>query len=145
MNIKLKFQSKFLPKRSLFGFKVLNIWQSIISAYFFIIIERLVIPFFGYENAEVKASLFFIALTNTSVFILIINSLIRIRKFNLILLFFEVPLVFYTPRILNKIFISFAYLIELFRPWHDLLSEDINCLYIYFRCLCRKLLECSFY
>jgi len=114
MNIEFKFIDKILPKRSLFGFEVLNTTQSLTSAYFFIFIEHLLLPSFGFENVQIKAGLLFVFLINLSIFILLVNSLIRVSKFNLILFLLQAPLIIYTPNILNKIFISSSSFIRLY-------------------------------
>ena len=114
MNKKIKIVDKFLPQRSILGFKVLNSWQSIIAAYFFILVQFFLTPYFGFESGEIKASLFFIILINVSIFILLINSLIRIRNINLLFLFFEIPLIIYTPQFVKKIVTSLYYIKQIY-------------------------------
>ena len=113
MNKEIKLLDRFLPKYSLFGFKVLNRWQSIFSAYILIFFELMITPYFNYDGEQIEAGIFFIILNNISIFILLINSLVRIRKLNILLLF-DFPLIIFSPTLLKKIYISLYYLKEVY-------------------------------
>ncbi len=92
------------PNYGLFGFKILNYWQSILSAYIFILFEFLIVPFFGVEQKHLMASLLFILLINLSIIILIFNSIIKTKSVNINSLIINTPLYIYIPFSLNKIF-----------------------------------------
>ncbi len=96
--------------RSIFGFKILNAWYSILWSYIFILYQVLILPFLSFDNSYVIASILFILLINFSITILIINSVIRIRKFNSLFLLLDTPLLIYLPFTINKIFFSLNYL-----------------------------------
>jgi len=112
MNNKLSSLRNFFPSKSLFGFKILSSWHSVLTCYYFILCEYFLTPFFGIETEEVVAGLFFILLINFSIIILILNSLIRFNKNNLLLCMLIIPLVIYTPVSLNKIFLNLSYLVS---------------------------------
>ena len=114
MNKEIKLVKKFFLQRSLFGFKVLNSLHSMIVAYVFIFIEFFITPYFGFEGGEIKAGIFFLLLINTSIFILLINSLIRISNKSLFLLIFCFPLIIYSPQLLRKIVTSLYYLKQIY-------------------------------
>ena len=101
---------KYVPTRSLLGFKILNSWHSIINAYFLIIVDFFIPPLFGVETNQLIAGIYFIVTINSSIVILIINSVIRINKFNLFILLLEVPLLIYIPKAIDKIFRELNYL-----------------------------------
>ncbi len=87
---------------SLLGFKILNSWHSILSAYFLLLFEFLITPYFGIENVEYLSGLLFIFLANVSIMILIFNALLRISKVYFYYKLFSIPLLLYFPISLNK-------------------------------------------
>ena len=87
---------------SILGFKILNFWHSVISAYLFVFFEFLVTPYFGYEEVQYLSGLLFILLLNISVIILIINSCFRISKPYVYHVIFIIPLLLYLPSSLYK-------------------------------------------
>ena len=97
MKNKIILKELYLQKYSIFGFKILNSWKSIFSAYSFILIEYFITPYFGVENTQIKASILFILIINTSISILIVNSILRIRKVDLYFILLEIPLILYFP------------------------------------------------
>ena len=98
------------PQYGLFGFKILNYWQSILFSYIFILSEFLIVPFFGFEQKHVIAGALFILLINISIIILIFNSIIKIKRFNINLLILNTPLYIYIPFSLHKIFNQISFL-----------------------------------
>ena len=99
---------------SILGFKILNFWHSIISAYLFVFFEFLVTPYFGSEEVQYLAGLLFILLLNTSAIILIINSCLRILKSYIYHVIFIIPLLIYLPFSLYKIIFALSRLKLLF-------------------------------
>ena len=92
------------PKKSIFGFKVLNSIQSLLAAYMLLIIFYIAYPFFGNKNIELKAGSTFTLLSNLSIYILILNSFHKrkkIKPFHWIL--FNLPLWIYLPFSLNYV------------------------------------------
>ena len=91
------------PKKSIFGFKVLNSTHSIITGYLLLSFSKLITPLFGQERIEVIASSLFILLSNTSIIILILNSIIQ-RSTRKIYpwIFYNLPLWIYVPIIIRK-------------------------------------------
>jgi len=87
---------------SILGFKILNSWHSILSAYFLLFFEFLVTPHFGFEKVQYLSGLIFISLLNISVMILTANSLLRISKAYIYHMIFSIPLSLYFPFSLNK-------------------------------------------
>ena len=81
------------PKKSIFGFKILNSSHSIITAYLLLSFSILISPFFGQEIIELIASSLFILISNASIIILILNSIIqRSRKKLYPWIFYNIPL-----------------------------------------------------
>ncbi len=105
--------SKF-PDHGLFGFKIINYWQSILFAYIFIFFQFLIVPFFGYDPSQLISGALFIFLINLSIIILICNSLIKIKSVNFNTLIINTPLYIFIPFSLHKIFIQLNYLISLY-------------------------------
>jgi len=91
-----------IPDKSIFGFKVLNSWQSILTAYTFIIVQNLLTPLFGNSNKEIFSASLFIITSNISILILIFNSIIRIKKRTYIWLIFYFPLIIYIPFVIKS-------------------------------------------
>ena len=71
---------RYFPDRSLFGYKVLNSWNSILLAYFFIGLQLIITPLFGVSFNQLIAGSFFILLINISILILTLNALLRNKK-----------------------------------------------------------------
>ena len=93
-----------LPEYSIFGYRILNSLHSIVFAYILILFELVITPYFGFERIEYIAGLLFFFLINISIFILVINSCIRISKIDIYFLIFGIPLFIYLPFSINKIF-----------------------------------------
>ena len=87
---------------SLLGFKILNSWHSILSAYFLLLFEFQVTPYFGIEKDEYLAGLLFTLLLNISIMILIFNSFLRIPKICFHYILCSTPLLLYFPVSLDK-------------------------------------------
>ena len=96
-----------IPKKSIFGFKILNTWESIFSSYFLILFFYLIAPKFGSENIEKIAENFFLLILNGSLLILTFNSIFQKKKRPLILwLIFSIPLWILIPIEVRFIFIA---------------------------------------
>ena len=91
------------PKYGLFGFKILNYWQSILFAYIFIVSEFLIVPFFGDGPIQVVSGIYFVVLINFSIFILFANSIAKINRFDLNTLILSIPLYIYIPFSIHKV------------------------------------------
>ena len=89
--MKIKF-----PEKSLFGFKILNSKASFFGAYFFLIINWILIPKFGFKIEELIAGYLFVIISNISFLILLINSFLR-KKTKKFFNVFTFPLVLYSP------------------------------------------------
>ncbi len=112
---KFKILSKKLkfPDYGLFGFKIINYWQSILFAYIFILLQFLLVPFFGFEKKQLISGSLFIFLINLSTIILIANSLVKNKLVNLNILIINTPLYIFVPFSLNQILTQLHYLISL--------------------------------
>ena len=95
----------YLPLISPFGFKVLNPFKSIILSYIFILVDVLLNPFFGLRINQLIAGLLFNILINLSIIILILNSILRLKKVNIYLSLFESVLIVYLPFSFKKLLI----------------------------------------
>ena len=93
---------------SILGFKILNSFHSILSAYFLLLFEFLVSPYFGIENVEYLAGMLFIFLVNISIMILIFNALLKISKGYLYSKLLSIPLLLYFPISLHKIIFALS-------------------------------------
>ena len=72
-----------IPKKSIFGFKVLNYNESIISSYLLLIFSYFLYTKFGFNKLELISGYLFLIISNLSLLILLINALSkRIKKFN---------------------------------------------------------------
>ena len=100
---------KKYPTYSLFGFKILSSWHSILCAYFLVLVEFLIVPYFGVSVVQYTAGLLFIFLINLSILILVINSLIRISRIDIYYIILDIPLLIYLPFSINKIGLVFYY------------------------------------
>ena len=98
------------PNKSLFGFKILNSLNSTLFAYSLIIWLLIKITLFNYFAINSWSSNLFIFIANLSIFILIVNAIIRRRKRSNIInwLFFNFPLWLYLPFLVRMIYISSA-------------------------------------
>ena len=96
--------NNFIPNKSIFGFKVLNSWNSILAAYAFISAQNLISPLFGYSDKEIIAGSLFIIISNISILILIINNIVRAKKISYLWLIPSFPLTLYTPIIIKSTF-----------------------------------------
>ena len=108
-NIRKLINKKKIPEYSIFGFKILNAWHSIFCSYILIISEFLISPYFGIDGIEKLAGSFFIFLNNSSIIILIINSLIRIKKSGIYFIILIIPLLIYIPFSFHKLFLLFEW------------------------------------
>ncbi len=99
----MKFIPKFdFPQKSIFGFKILSSLQSTISCYILLFIGKNLNLLFGYSKINIIAGSLFNIVLNSSVFILIINLIIKrsqIKKIYFIFLnfalFIYLPISFY--------------------------------------------------
>ena len=103
-----------LPEYSIFGYKILNSLHSIFCAYILLFTEFFLTPYFGVNSVQYLAGLFFIFIVNISIIILVINSLIRINKVDIILIILNIPLCIYLPFSIAKIFIVISNFIYLY-------------------------------
>ena len=75
-NKSMKLNSKInLPKKSIFGFKILSSLQSSIFCYILLLIGRILNPLFGASKIQLIAGAFFNIILQTSILILIINAI----------------------------------------------------------------------
>lgn len=80
-----------IPKKSLFGFKILSSFQSSIYCYVLLITGRILNPFFGFSQIQMKAGALFNIILNMSIITLTTNLFIKrkqIKKIYFILLNF---------------------------------------------------------
>ena len=70
-----------LPKKSILGFKILNSFHSSFFAYFFLLIRFLFINLYSnfgnLSKSSIASALLFILIINFSIFILILNSILK--------------------------------------------------------------------
>lgn len=115
--MKKKFISFELPKKSLFGFKVLNSTKSTFFAYFFLILYLISFNFHSQTKIELIAKFLYIFICNLSFLILIINSYTKrfeIKKYIFYTLNF--PLIIVIPLstyIVIKSLISIIYILSI--------------------------------
>ena len=69
-----------LPKKSIFGFKLLSSKESSLSAYFLNFLILLLSPYFGNSPKEITASLLFNIIAITSILILNLNLFLKRRE-----------------------------------------------------------------
>ena len=97
------------PTKSLFGFKVLNSIQSVLTAYFLLISYYIIKPYLGTESIKLLAASLFILILNLSIIILSLNSIKqKPNKDTFIWLIYNLPLWIYIP-------ISLEHLTEVIR------------------------------
>ena len=92
------------PENGLFGFKILNSFQSILSAYTLLLAEFFLTPYFVLDGLHYIAGQAFIILINSSILILLFNSCIRSSKIDFYFLFLAIQLIIYFPFSIRKIF-----------------------------------------
>jgi len=102
-----------LPKKSLFGFRVLNSRESLYSAYFLLLFTYILYPKFGYQEVEKIASYIFFIISNFSFLILLLNSVLRMPKNKKILNISNIPLFLHLPISIYIILISIKKLLIL--------------------------------
>ena len=69
-----------LPQKSILGFKVLSSFHSTISCYLLLLFGRILNPFFGFIEIQIKAGALFNIILNISVLILILNLFIKRKE-----------------------------------------------------------------
>ena len=106
-NFKIK-----LPQKSILGFKVLSSFESSISCYLLLLFGRILNPFFGSREIELKAGALFNIVLNLSILILILNLFIKRKQINRnlfialnFLLFLYLPISIY----LTAVYIRFLF------------------------------------
>ncbi len=104
-----------IPEYSIFGYKILNSWHSTLCAYILLFSEFLLTPYFGFNFIQYLAGLSFIFIINISIIILLINSLIRLKKVDTTYILLDIPLCIYLPFSINKIYIVLSKLSHLYR------------------------------
>ena len=103
------------PEKSIFGFKVLNSFNSVVSAYLLISFSILIEPFFGQKAIELIASSLYILVSNTSIIILMLNSIFRRPRKKLYLwIFSNLALWVYFPFIIRNSIKAIKLLIQAF-------------------------------
>ena len=107
LNIKKLINKRKIPEYSIFGFKILNSWHSVFWSYILIFCEFMISPYFGCERNEQIAGSFFIFLNNSSIIILVVNSLIRIKKIDIYFIIITIPLLIYLPYSFNQLLNTF--------------------------------------
>ena len=98
----------FFPNKSLFGFKILNSFHSTLVSYCLVIWLLIQINLFNYYSINSSSSNLFILIANLSIFILIVNAIVRPRrKYKTIhWLVFNFPLWIYLPFLIRMIYLS---------------------------------------
>ena len=100
--------------KSIFGFKILNSWQSLFSTYIFIILQHFLSPIFGINKEEIVAGSLFNIIINVSTIILLINSILqRAKPFIFLWTISITPLIIITPLLLNRLFFNLNQLISI--------------------------------
>ena len=91
------------PKKSLFGFRILNSFHSTLGAYGLTIWLLIQIRLFNYYDIDSLLSDLFIIISNLSILILTINSIIQALKKNIKILWIilNLPLWIYIPFLLR--------------------------------------------
>ena len=92
-----------IPEKSIFGYKVLNTKQSVISAYFLLLFSYTLNSQFGTARTELIGTYFFNIISNSSFIILLANSILKRKGVNISIKIIIVPLIFHLP--LSIIFI----------------------------------------
>ncbi len=102
-----------LPQKSILGFKVLSSFHSSISCYLLLLFGRILNPFFGFSEIQMKAGTLFNIILNISILILILNLFIKrkqiSKKFFILLnslLFIYVPISIYLILIYMRLLFS---------------------------------------
>ena len=95
---------KIFPHKSLFGYKLLNTFQSILSAYLLLISYLILIPFFQNTNYYIWSESLFILIINSSILILIINSFVQNERRISFCIILNLPILFFIPISLRDIY-----------------------------------------
>ena len=110
-----KFKKLNFPKKSLFGFKVLNSVQSTCFSYVFIFLITFSNQFNGFNKIELLARYLYIVISSSSLIILTLNAYLRRYELDRnIYLTINFPLFVYFPftiYLVFKFFILFLYVI----------------------------------
>ena len=101
---------KYFPDRSLFGYKVLNSWNSILLAYTFIGLQLLITPLFGISFPQLIAGSFFILILNISTLILTLNASVKKRNLSFFWTFSMFPLLVNVPFSIKHLIFEISYL-----------------------------------
>ena len=111
--IKYGLSNKFnLPQKSFLGFKVLSSLHSSISCYLLLLFGRILNPFFGYSELQIKAGSLFNIILNISILILILNLFCKRKQLEKNLFIFLNSLLFiYLP---ISIYLTIFYIRVLF-------------------------------
>jgi len=111
----LKKIKNLLPKKSIFGFEIINAKVSIVFAIFFIFLNFIINRFFGLNKLNMIAGNMFFLISNSSILILILNSYFREKIDNSSSLFiYRFLLLIYSPFGLFFIYQNIYQLISLF-------------------------------
>ena len=113
--VTVKFNLKIsLPQKSIFGFEILNSFQSTIACYFLLLTSRFLNPFFGFDKLQVITGSLFNVVLNISILILIFNAFVKRKQMQTFyfiffnsFLFLYLPISFYLIFIHSKFLISF--------------------------------------
>ena len=102
----MKFNLKInIPQKSIFGFEILSSVQSSLSCYLLLIIGRFLNPLFGFGQIQIITGSLFNIVLNISIFILIMNIILRRKQLPKIHFIFLNSLLFiYLPIALYLIF-----------------------------------------
>ena len=122
------FQIKInLPQKSVLGFKVLSSLHSSISCYLLLLLGRILNPFFGSSEIQIKAGSLFNIVLNISILILILNLFIKRKQLEKKLFIFLNSLLFvYLP---ISIYLTTFYIRVLF-SWIKRLNKKYFQFYI---------------
>ena len=113
INIIKIFKQNRWPKNSIFGFRILNVYQSIIYSYLFIIIYLISFKFGSITEKELIAKSLYILISNLSFIILSFN--IYFKRDKLKKLYYKVlaiPIIFFLPYAASCVFIHSSFLIN---------------------------------
>ena len=101
-----------VPKKSIFGFKILSSFQSSIFCYVLLFIGRILNPIFGASKIQLIAGAFFNIILQTSIFILIINAIDKRKQLKKSVFLFLNIILF--PLLPFSLYIVFKYTLFLF-------------------------------
>ena len=97
MNIKI-------PKKSIYGLKLLNSFQSTMAGYFLIIFYIVFINLIDEGKHIILASNLFILILNSSLLVLILNSFLQNQRKRSICILVNMPILVFIPVSLRDIF-----------------------------------------